>query len=178
MHLHVLWYNIITCVHLCSNFVLISGIGTFIEIPKSQSISVGETAEFRCRHNTTIVIRWRKNGKLISDSNLPPDITPGYISGGSKLTIVGRLEYDGTEVVCVAMFDDESPDELSNPPAVLRGMQSNIPFSVCTVVSVFKWLYHIVYTYSNETYIIESVDSISRDGPDTPICIIHYKKTK
>ena len=26
------------------------------------------------------------------------------------------------------------------------------------------------------TVIIESVDSISRDGPDTPINIIHYKK--
>ena len=26
--------------------------------------------------------------------------------------------------------------------------------------------------------IIESVDSISRDGPDTPIYIIHYKKPK
>ena len=25
-------------------------------------------------------------------------------------------------------------------------------------------------------YIIESVDSISRDGPDTPIYTIHYKK--
>ena len=25
-------------------------------------------------------------------------------------------------------------------------------------------------------FIIESVDSISRDGPDTPIYIIHYKK--
>ena len=25
---------------------------------------------------------------------------------------------------------------------------------------------------------IELVDSISRDGPDTPICIIHYKMTK
>ena len=25
-------------------------------------------------------------------------------------------------------------------------------------------------------HIIESVDSISRDGPDTPIYIIHYKK--
>ena len=26
--------------------------------------------------------------------------------------------------------------------------------------------------------IIESVDSISRDGPDIPICIIHYKMPK
>ena len=28
----------------------------------------------------------------------------------------------------------------------------------------------------NTCTIIESVDSISRDGPDTPIYIIHYKK--
>ena len=28
----------------------------------------------------------------------------------------------------------------------------------------------------SEFIIIESVDSISRDGPDTPIYIIHYKK--
>ena len=32
-------------------------------------------------------------------------------------------------------------------------------------------IYYIAF-YS----IIESVDSISRDGPDTPIYIIHYKK--
>ena len=30
-----------------------------------------------------------------------------------------------------------------------------------------------IYMY---IYIIESIDSISRDGPDTPIYIIHYKK--
>ena len=29
---------------------------------------------------------------------------------------------------------------------------------------------------SNNVVIIESVDSISRDGLDTPIYIIHYKK--
>ena len=34
---------------------------------------------------------------------------------------------------------------------------------------------HITYT-RNYVIIIESVDSISRDGPDTPIYIIHYKK--
>ena len=26
--------------------------------------------------------------------------------------------------------------------------------------------------------IIESVDSISRDGPDTPIYVVHYKSSK
>ena len=29
---------------------------------------------------------------------------------------------------------------------------------------------------AQQGFIIESVDSISRDGPDTPIYIIHYKK--
>ena len=32
-----------------------------------------------------------------------------------------------------------------------------------------------IYIY---IYIIESVDSISRNGPDTPIYAIHYKKPK
>ena len=31
---------------------------------------------------------------------------------------------------------------------------------------------------AQNTYIIESVDSISRDGPDTPIYVIQYKKLK
>ena len=35
--------------------------------------------------------------------------------------------------------------------------------------------YSLKVTCVNIT-IIESVDSISRDGPDTPIYIIHYKK--
>ena len=30
----------------------------------------------------------------------------------------------------------------------------------------------------SEVEIIELVDSISRDGPDTPIYVIHYKKSK
>ena len=34
------------------------------------------------------------------------------------------------------------------------------------------------YDKNGTTIIIESVDSISRDGPDTPIYVIHYKKLK
>ena len=32
-----------------------------------------------------------------------------------------------------------------------------------------------VYTLHESMHIIVSVDSISRDGPDTPICVIQYK---
>ena len=38
----------------------------------------------------------------------------------------------------------------------------------------------LLHVYKNgqkhNQFIIESIDSISRDGPDTPIYIIHYKK--
>ena len=62
------------------------------------------------------------NGSLISQANPPPDITIESISGGSKLTIVGQLEYNGTEVVGVARFFSVSPDESMYPPAFLRGV--------------------------------------------------------
>ena len=97
-------------------------LGTFIEIPTSVNISVGETAEFRCRHATADVVLWTINGSLISLSNPPLGITPEFISGGSKLTIVGRVEYNGTEVVGVARFFSVSPDESTYPPAFLRGV--------------------------------------------------------
>ena len=97
-------------------------LGTFIEIPTSVNISVGETAEFRCRHSTADVVLWRVNGSFISFSNPPPGITTEFISGGSKLTIVGRPEYNGIEVVGVAIFFSSSPEESTYPPAILGGI--------------------------------------------------------
>ena len=97
-------------------------LGIFIEIPESKSISVGETAEFRCRHTTADIIVWRVNGSLISFFNPPPDIATEIISGDSKLTIVGRPEYNGIEVVGVARFFSSASDESTNPPAILGGI--------------------------------------------------------
>ena len=63
------------------------------------------------------------NGVLINGRNPPPDITPGIITEGAALvdtlTIVARFDYNGTTIVCVAQFDDGSPDETSQPPVVL-----------------------------------------------------------
>ena len=100
----------------------------FLEIPTSQTVSLGEMAEFRCRHDTADILVWRVNGSLISQANPPPDITIEFISGGSKLTIVGRSEYDGTEVIGVARYFSSYPDESTYPPAILRGMY------VCTII--------------------------------------------
>ena len=100
-------------------------LGTFTEIPVSVNISVGETAEFRCRHSTADILIWRVNGSLISQANPPPGITTELIRGGSKLTIVGRPDFDGSEVVGVARYYfSVSPDESTYPPAILRGMSN------------------------------------------------------
>ena len=79
-------------------------------------------AEFRCRHDTADFIGWRFNGSFISQANHPPDISTEVIDRGSKLTIMGRPEYNGTEVVGVAIFYSSSPPDETNPPAILRGM--------------------------------------------------------
>ena len=94
---------------------------SFTEIPESKNISVGEFAEFICRHTTADVIVWEINGESISNINPPCGIIPEIISGGSKLTVVGRLDFDGLEVVCVARYFSPSPDESTNP-AILQGM--------------------------------------------------------
>ena len=109
-------------------------LGAFIEIPTSQTVSVGEVAEFRCQHPTADTIRWRVNGTLVSLSRPPPDINQVTQTIDSEsvstLTIIGRPNYNGTEVVGVARFDDESPDETTDPKAMLIG----IVFYLCTVV--------------------------------------------
>lgn len=87
----------------------------------STNISIGETAEFRCRHATADVVLWRVDDSLISLVNPPCDITIVPISGGSKLTIIGRPEYNGIKVVGVARFFSASPEESTDPPAILRG---------------------------------------------------------
>ena len=56
--------------------------------------------------------------------NPPPDITPGTTrdDNGSlvdTLTITARPEYNGTVVVCVARFDDGTPDEQTDPVGLI-----------------------------------------------------------
>lgn len=77
--------------------------------------NIGREVTFRCRHPRAETIRWRVNDTLISWSNPPPNITPSTIRDDNNnfvftLTIVARLEYNQTMVVCVARFDDGSPD--------------------------------------------------------------------
>ena len=86
-------------------------------------MAVGAEAEFRSRHPTADAIRWSVNGSLVG-RNPPPDIIPGTTRDNNDnlvdtLTITARPEYNGTEVVCVARFDNGSPDEQTEPATIL-----------------------------------------------------------
>ena len=66
------------------------------------------------------------NGSLVG-RNTPQDITPGTTAHDSSsdnnvdtLTVFARPDYNGTEVICVARFDDGRPDEQTDP-AMLTG---------------------------------------------------------
>ena len=87
-------------------------------------MSVGEEAVFRCRHPTADFIGWTVNGSIVG-SNPPPDVFASTVQDDDgntvhTLTIVGRPEYNGTTVVCAAVYLDGRPSELT-PEALLRG---------------------------------------------------------
>ena len=99
--------------------------GNFIEIPSSVTIEAENSMEmdavFRCRHQRIEAgISWLING---SSSRLNHDVVDGFIPDSNDtrtetLTIPAIPEYNGTEVVCVAIFFDGSPREVT-PPAIL-----------------------------------------------------------
>ena len=95
----------------------------FDEVPDSQKVSVGVEAEFRCRHSTADFIRWRVNGSLVG-GNPPSGIIRDTTRDDSDnlvdtLTITARPEYNRTVVVCVASFDDGSPNEETFPAELI-----------------------------------------------------------
>lgn len=81
---------------------------SFIEEPKTQVITAGQTAQFHCRHSAANQITWRINGSSISNSNLrnismkSMPLTDGHAR--YILNIEGVVTYNGTHVVCVAVF--------------------------------------------------------------------------
>ena len=104
--------------YLCSDFA---------EVPLSVIINVSENQNvlFRCRHERSdAIIYWLINGNLSSRYS---DVIVGTIgeSGGTfvnTLTIPAIPVYNGTEVVCVAVFTDGSPSETTPPVMLFIGL--------------------------------------------------------
>ena len=93
----------------------------FAEIPASVAVELGTvTPSCRCRHMILDAhISWSVNG---SPSGWFPDITSGFVNESGiivyTLTIPAEPQYNGTEVVCVAVFFDGSPTE-TTPAAII-----------------------------------------------------------
>ena len=90
-----------------------------------------EQAVCRCRHTSPEgIIGWRVNGSSFVQF---PDITTGSINENGALvytlTIPVWSEYNGTVVVCLALFTDGTPPE-STPPATVAfsaGVLESVP---------------------------------------------------
>ena len=82
-------------------------------------VGVSQDAVFRCRHPNTAFITWRINESTIVEEGRPgpSGITAGRTLDGSgnvidfTLTIIAQPIYNGTEIVCVAIFSGNVPNE-------------------------------------------------------------------
>ena len=63
-------------------------------------------------------------------------------------------------------------------PRVYHACANTWTVKIITMLHEYTYSRSIVPISVEYVFIIESVDSISRDGPDTPIYVIHYKKPK
>ena len=102
----------------------------FLESPSNMSVLSGVQTEavFRCQHSTADGIVWRVNERPLREF---PNITVGSISLVHTLTVPARTEYNGTEVVCVAVFLDESLPNEETLPAILTIIAGLIILQIC-----------------------------------------------
>ena len=95
--------------------------------PTSLTVAVElETATFQCQHLSCDGIGWRVNGMSLDTMN-PPNITTDRILLSSAdvqytLTIVTLLEYNQTNVECVAIFFDRLPVLTETAVLLIQGL--------------------------------------------------------
>ena len=75
-------------------------------------VGIGEEAVFRCQNLGAVHVFWIFNGSKVTQDP-PPDITPSTTRDEDNhlvntLTIIARLEFNGTEVECGAILQDGS----------------------------------------------------------------------
>ena len=93
----------------------------FTITPSQQVVGVGQDAVFRCRHPNTVFIFWRINESIMvaEGDPGPSGIRAGRTSDLSgtvidfTLTIMAQTIYNGTEVVCVAIFPVPNEETVS-----------------------------------------------------------------
>ena len=91
-------------------------------------VVIEQQAVFSCLHSSTYSFTaWKLNGsdRAVRETNPPPGITPGRTLDEKgnvidyTLTMVAHLNYNQTEVVCVATFVGNSMPEVETTPVIL-----------------------------------------------------------
>ena len=100
-----------------------SSCSEFAEVPSSMIVELGTaTPPFRCRHTSPeVLILWTVNGSPSRDFL---DIRSGSVNESGNivhtLTIPAEPRYNGTEVVCLAVFRDGlTPTEVTPAATIL-----------------------------------------------------------
>jgi hypothetical protein len=82
----------------------------------STTVNLGDEAVFQCSHSEADYYRWRVNGTLVRNSRPPMGIRLDISTSGVHILIVtGNEDYNHTEIVCIARFDNEQMDQDSEP---------------------------------------------------------------
>ena len=103
----------------------------FTEKPTTQNVVPGAQAVYRCQYLlANITLEWEVNDSFLG-RDYPEDITPGTTRDGNDklvytLTITGRPKYNGTRVVCVALFNDGRPNEETEPAFLIGTADINM----------------------------------------------------
>ena len=109
-----------------------TGCSEFLETPSSLTVAMGEKFSFMCRHSHAAGIYWTINGTRVNQLN-KSHINASVHSIGSEwfLVVVNiSMEYNATEVRCVAEFHEPSViKETSSPGTVyIQGLYYVLTF--------------------------------------------------
>ena len=107
-----------------------AGLTQFMLTPSTRIISTETVtsesiATFYCQHNRAeAAIGWLVNGTALSQLDATVNVTHSRtpLPGSTTLNTLmfpARLEYNETSIVCLAVFFDGSPADISQPPAYL-----------------------------------------------------------
>ena len=114
---------------------------TFEIVPSSLTVAVEqETATFYCQHSNSDGINWRVDGlslNVLNSPNIHSSSSNPQINGAKlySLSIKTVSEFNQSNVVCVAVFFDESPSQYTPPVTLLiQGLSVSHCVLLCIII--------------------------------------------
>ena len=105
----------------------------------AEAVTSESTATFYCQHNRTNTIGWLVNDTALPQLDATLNITHSRtpLPGSTPLSTLmfpARLEYNRTSIVCLGIFFDGSPADISRPPAYLLFTKGTMTLSLTKLI--------------------------------------------